>query len=165
MNLSLYKIEEEYALIAHALLEAGGETTPELEEALALNQEQLQNKAVNYGFVIMQLEGDVDVIDAQIKRLQALKVSRTKTADKLRAAIEQAMQHYTIEKIESPVMKMSLRKSEAVEIENETMIPVDKYMKEKITIAPDKALIKEALKAGEIVPGARLQTNYNLQIK
>lgn len=165
MNLSLYKIQEEHLQIVGALIENGGEATEEIEKALAVNKEDLQTKAVNYGFIIRQLQGEVSMIDAEIERLSALKASRSKAVEKLKGNLSGAMKLFECHKIESPVMNLSLRITEAVEIEDEKKIPVLKYMKEKITYTPDKALIKEAIKAGEIVPGARLQTNYNLQIK
>lgn len=165
MNLSLYNIEQEYAQIVQALLEAGGETTPEMDEALALNKEQLQTKAVNYGFIVRQLEGEVKIIESELERLSDLKASRKKSVDKLKKAVADAMIHHGCQWIESPVMKLSLRASESVEIDDEKAIPVLQFMREKVTLSPDKALIKEALKAGEIVPGAHIQVNHSLQIK
>lgn len=164
MKLALYQIEQEYIKLTEQLLENGGEITEELEQALAINQQNLETKGTNYGFVVKQLESEIDQIDAEIARLTALKKSRSKSVDRLKETISKAMELYEIEEIKTPVLKISFRKSESVEIENEDLLEAD-YVTVKTTIHPDKTKIKEAIKAGEFVTGAVLKTNKNIQIK
>ena len=45
MNLTLYQISEEQQRLNAMLEESGGELTPEIEEALAINRDNLQVKA------------------------------------------------------------------------------------------------------------------------
>lgn len=164
MNKSIYHIEKEYALIAEELIENGGEITPEIATALQINEQELQVKATNYAFVIKQMIGDVDLIEAEIKRLQALKKSKETVTERLKETIQAAMEHHGILKIETPLIKLSFRKSESVEILDEEMLN-SKYITSKTTHAPNKTAIKEAIKAGEIVEGAALNQNQSLQIK
>lgn len=164
MKLSLYQIEKDYITLAEQLIEAGGEVTDELSEALAINQQNLETKGTNYGFIVKQMESEVDIIDGEIARLTALKKSRNKSIDRLKETLSQAMELYGIEEIKSPVLKINFRKSESVEIENEALLP-EIYMVEKITKQADKAMIKEALKQGNEVAGAFMKQNKNIQIK
>jgi len=69
-----------------------------------------------------------------------------------------------IEKIESPLFKISLRRSEAVEVDVVEALPTA-FQNVKNVITPDKIAIKEAIKKGENVFGARLVENFNLSIK
>jgi len=161
-KLSLYKIEAEYIQLAEQLMD--GELTPEIESALEINKETLQNKAVNYGFVCKQLKSDVDVIDAEIDRLSALKKQRNKTIDKLKQTLSDAMQLYGLEKIETPIIKICFRESQSVEIDNVALLD-QKFMIEKVTVSPDKNAIKKAIQAGEEVIGAVIKANQNIQIK
>ncbi len=69
-----------------------------------------------------------------------------------------------IETIETDLVKFSFRKSNNVEIEDETKLP-KKYFKEKVTVSVDKIKLGKDLKAGEQVPGAFLKANKLLQIK
>ena len=163
-NLNIYQIEKEYLELANQLIESGGECTPELELQLTINQEQLEQKARGYGFVVKQMESDVSIIDAEIKRLGELKKARLKTIERLETTVSQAMQLYQINRLETPTLKISFRKSESVEIDDESAISFA-YLKEKISYTIDKAMIKEAIKKGEVVAGARLQINQNIQIK
>jgi len=162
--MNLYQIENEYLQLSEMLIDSEGELTPELIEALEINGNNLKNKAVNYGYVIKQMEGNVDLIDAEIKRLQAMKKSRVNAADTLKETIKTAMLMYDLNTIEIPTMKLSFRKSESIEIINEAQLSED-FTTTKVTTTPNKVAIKEALKNGVEVAGAVMVTNLNLQIK
>lgn len=164
MKLSLYNIEQEYIQLAELLTENGGELTPELEAALVMNKDNLTTKSTNYGLVIKQFEYNVDTIDAEIERLTKLKKTNVNAIDRLKNGISEAMKLYGFEKIETPLLKLSFRKSESVEIENESLIPLI-YQTSKTVISISKTDIKTALKEGLEVPGASLKVNQNLQIK
>jgi hypothetical protein len=160
--MNLYQITQEAQYLA-ALLETE-ELTPELEAELLINQEQLQSKGINYAKVIANYQSEADQIDAEIKRLKAMKESRDKKVTWLTESLKNAMLVSGIEKIESPLFKISLRRSEAVEVEIPEALPVDWQVK-KVTITADKVAIKKAIKEGYSITGARLVENFNLSIK
>jgi hypothetical protein len=68
------------------------------------------------------------------------------------------------EKLESEFWKFSIRRSEAVEVDLLEALPAN-YVTEKTTKSADKIAIKEAIKRGENITGARVIENFNLQIK
>ena len=160
--MNLYQITQEAQYLA-ALLETE-ELTPELEAELLINQEQLQSKGINYAKVIANYQSEADQIDAEIKRLKAMKESRDKKVTWLTESLKKAMLVSGIEKIESPLFKISLRRSEAVEVEIPEALPVDWQVK-KVTITADKVAIKKAIKEGYSITGARLVENFNVSIK
>jgi hypothetical protein len=160
--MNLYEITQEAQYLA-ALLETE-ELTPELEAELLINQEQLQIKGINYAKVISNYQSESDAIDAEIKRLKTMKESRDKKVTWLTESLKKAMLVSGIEKIESPLFKISLRRSEAVEVEIPEALPVDWQVK-KITITADKVAIKKAIKEGYSITGARIVENFNLSIK
>lgn len=164
MKTSLYQIEQTYLTLVESLIENGGELTPELETELSINKEQLQNKGVCYGFIVKELEGNIDLIDLEIKRLQALKKPLVNSIDRLKNNLSQAMQMFEVTELKTPLLKINFRKSESVEIEDIDLLDAD-FVKTTITKAADKIAIKEAIKAEIPVRGAVLITNYNLQIK
>lgn len=163
MTLSLFNIKEEYRKLAEAIIESGGELTPDLNEALEINQQHLQEKAANYGYIIKQAEYEVDMLDAEIARLSNLKKARQLMVDKLKNKISEAMEFYDIEKIESETIKLSFRRSESVEVTDETAIPSEYKVPQPDKIS--KSAIKDAIKSGESVPGAIIVVKQNLQIK
>lgn len=164
MKLRLYNIQQEYISLAEQIIDNDGLLSEEMEAALQINKDQLENKSQCYGFIVRQLEGECDMIDNEIKRLEAMKKSRGKTVDRLKESVSKAMQLYEIDKIETPTIKISFRKSESIEIEEESLID-EKFMTVKTTKTPNKTAIKEAIKNGEIVLGVTLKQNQNIQFK
>lgn len=164
MKLTIYQIEQSYNQLAEELIENGGELSPSLAEALAITEEQLQNKSVAYSFVIKQMDADIDIIDAEIKRLQALKKQREKASEYLKERIKHAMDTFQIDEIKTPLVKINFRKSETVEVDDVNQLPAA-FKVVKVTEQADKAAIKAALKDGVEVTGCRIETHRNLQIK
>lgn len=158
--MNLFNIKQEYLNIAMQLTD--GELTPELEQALEITMENLNDKAVNYGYVIKNFESEVDIIDAEIKRLQELKRSRINAVEKLKTNITEAMELFGISEVKAPTFKLSFRKSESIECDE---FVDSNYCTVKTSIAPDKVAIKQAIKEGKEVIGAKLVIKNNLQIK
>ncbi len=159
---NLYEITREAQELAF-LLETD-ELTPELEQMLVINQEQLQAKAGNYAKVIANIQSDSDAIDQEIKRLKAMKESKDRAITRLKDAVKEAMLVSTIDKIESSLFKLSLRRSESVEVDIVDALP-SQFVNIKNVVTADKVAIKEAIKRGENITGARIIENFNLQIK
>lgn len=88
--MSLFNIEAEYLDIISQIEEAEGELTPELEERLAINLENLEAKLKAYNYVISMIKGEIVVIDDEVSRLRALKEVKENLIDRLRKAILQA---------------------------------------------------------------------------
>jgi hypothetical protein len=161
MNQPLYNITLCLREIITSISNNDGEISPEQEESLAIAQHDLEVKGINYALVIRECEASVYAIDAEIERLTKLKSKPQTLSKKLKEKISEAMIEFGVEKIESDLIKLSFRKSEAVEIVDETLLEA-KYFNYKPSI--DKTAIKAGLKEGE-VPGARMVSNLNLQVK
>jgi hypothetical protein len=164
MKLTIYNIEKNYNQLADQLIDNDGELTPELNEQLAITEEQLQNKSVAYSFVIKEMDADVEIIDAEIKRLQAAKKQREKASEYLKERIKHAMDLFQIEEIKTPLVKINFRKSESVEVDDVNSLPMA-YKTVKVVETADKVAIKAALKDGADIIGCSIATHRNLQIK
>jgi hypothetical protein len=160
--MNLYQITKE-ALDLALILETE-ELTPELEQALILNQQQLQTKAGSYAKIIANYQANADGADAEIKRLKQYKEQNEKVVDRLKNALRESMLISGTEKLESDFWRFSVRRSEAVEVDLLEALPAD-YVTEKTTKSADKVAIKEAIKRGENITGARIVENFSLQIK
>jgi hypothetical protein len=164
MSKSIFNIKQEYVELLNQLEEVEGELTPELEAALVISREELETKAAGYAYVVNKLQADEDVIASEIERLKALKASKAKNIERLKTSVRDAMVLFDVVKIETPLMVLSLRKSEETIITDETIV-AGEYMREKITLTPDKTAIKKAIKEGKKVEGAEVIEKQNLQIK
>lgn len=166
--MNLYQITQDQASIIALLEENGGEATQEVLDALNITHEAFQKKAEAYAYVIMQLDSEVDVIAAEIKRLQALKKSKDNSVTRLREALTNAMLLFGeedtkgIRRYKTATLSLSTRRSESVSIDDEKAID-SRFLVTKHEIS--KTLISEAIKSGLQVNGASLKTNYSVQIK
>lgn len=159
---SLYRISVEQQALIEQLFEAEGELTPELEEALAINEANLTLKAEDYVTSMSMLAASAEAAKNEIKRLQAF-VRRSENAqERMKTALHNALDTFGIDKLEVGTHRLSFRKSEGVVITDEVAIP-DNYVIVETKI--NKAQLKADLKAGATIPGASLESRRNLQIR
>ena len=88
---NIWQIQQELLDIFDELEENGGELTPELEEKLAVTQEDFKNKVKSYGEVIKRLKGEIDTIDKETARLKELKDAKNRVIERLSKVIAQAI--------------------------------------------------------------------------
>lgn len=170
MELTLYGITEEMQVLEELWEQAIDEETGEIKDVAVLETLQsdiemlLQEKTTSLVKYCKARDCFIDNVDQEIKKLQALKKAAVNKQENFKKYIKMCMQRMGIPKLETANGTLSLRKSEAVSIEDEKLIPA-----EYTTIVQEtkisKTDIKKAIKAGEEVPGVVLIQNINLQIK
>jgi hypothetical protein len=160
--MNLYELTQE-GLELSELLE-NDELTPELEQRLCFSQNEVQSKGCFLAPIMLNNEIAIDAIDNQIKRLKELKDKKERAINRTKNALKIAMLANGIDKIESPLFKLTLRRSESVEVDIVEALP-SQFLNVKNVVTADKVAIKDAIKRGENVFGARIVENFNLQIK
>lgn len=80
---SIFHIEQQFAEIFAELEDNGGELTPGLEDALAITQNDFENKVANYVEIIKSINADIAAIDVETKRLKEYKDTKKKLKEKL----------------------------------------------------------------------------------
>lgn len=141
-----------------------GEIKPEIMQQLSISRNELETKAVDYGYVIKAFDDEIDIIDREIERLEERKAYVKKNKERMKTIVSSAMEEFGINKIKSETLQLSFRKSESVEVFDESLID-EKFKKVKTEISLDKTAIKNAIKNGEDVQGAKIVEKNNLQIK
>ena len=162
MKTTLYDIKQEYLELINQVEELEGELTPEIQQQLTINQNELQNKTIAYHSYILSKDSFNMQIDSEIKRLQALKKRNNNVIENLKSRLIGAIQ--TFGDFTVGTNTFGLRKSERVEIEDVNLLPKE-YKTIKVTEQADKILIKKALKEGKQIENAYIVTQYNLKIK
>lgn len=164
----IYNLSTEIKELEQKLYETAdyetGEIDEEIVKALSVTREEFNSKAIGCVCLSRQFCGNVAEIDEEIKRLKALKEFYKKSSDRLKNGVALAMRNLGIYEVQTPTMRLSLRRSEETAIDNINFLPAE-YVKEKIEYEPDKTAIKKANKDGIDVPGAHIETKYNLQVK
>lgn len=161
---TLYGITAEMNAILSLIEEGGGELTPELEQALAINEDQFVAKAEDYGHAILNLKAMAGAAKAEKERLASLQKFYENAQKRLTDALSNAMQLFGQDKVENATMRLSLRHTTATEVDDLDAIPME-FKTTKVEVVADKTAIKKAIQQGEDVPGAHLVENVSLQIK
>lgn len=98
----------------------------------------------------------------EISALQARKKSTENRADRIGKYLADYLLANGRDTFKSSKVAMSFRRSEVVEVADETLIP-DAYKSYEVKVS--KSDIKTAIKAGQAVSGAQLVERKNLQVK
>ena len=162
MKQSLYNITEDQRLINAMLEETGGELTPEIEEAMMITEENFISKAEAYGATISEYDAQAEACAQEIKRLQAFKKTCENVSKRMKERISDAMMTFDKDKVTAGTFRFSFRKSTAVVVENEELIP-EEYFRTERTICRKELM--DALKAGEVIAGAMMETRQTLQMR
>jgi hypothetical protein len=162
-NKSLYAITAEYRSLMQEIEECEGVLTPELEEGLQINKEELIVKSENYVHVIKSQEAYLSAIDNEIKRLQALKKQKEKAVDILKSYLLQAVENFGT--FTSGFFTFSTRKNSSVEVFCDTNDLPKEFKSVKVTETADKTAIKKALQSGITIEGCAIIEKHNLAIK
>lgn len=141
--------------IETALIENGGELTPEIEAALAVKDMQLPEKVDGYSLVMDRMASVADFYAQKAELFLRLSKAAESVIEKCKDNLKFAMTELKVDELQGHDFKFKLQNSApAVIIEDESKIS-ESYKVIKTTI--DKKKIGEDLKLGVPVEGARLE--------
>ena len=155
---TLYELTGQFLDIYN--LELDEETKLDTLDSMDWNSDY-ENKVENYIKVIKNIESDVEARKAEIKRLTELNKADEKKKDHLKETLSTSMVLTGHERVDTPLFKVSFRKSQAVEVD-ELVLP-ESY--KVATWKPDKKRLKDDLKNGLEIVGASLVERKNLSIR
>lgn len=155
----LYDISQAY--VSLALRAEDGE---DVSEALAALDGELNAKAEGVLYVLRDLEGDAEKIDAEIKRLSERKRALAGNAQRIYDYLRRSMETAQIGRIKAPTFVITLSDGpERVEVDDEAQLP-EAFVRTKRE--PNKVALLQHYKAtGEIVQGTRIERSSRLTIR
>ncbi len=167
MSTSLFSLTEQYRSL-QALAESEtdipdeviADTLEALGGELELKAQNIARFALNQDAMAEAIENAADAMKQRAQRL------RKRTAH-LRQYLLSNMQAAGLQRIEAPEVVLAIKNNpESVVIFAEDELP-EQFMvqPEPPPKRPDKTAIKSAIKAGAVVPGARLERGQRLEIK
>lgn len=158
---ALYEIDGDL-LRAFALIEeAEGELTQEAEDLLALDGDRFEQKAEGYVKAIRSMEADIAAIKTEEVALKAKRDSVAKKVERLKSRLLESLELRGASS-RAGVFNLSIRESGAVQIDDRRLIGSSLC---RVSIEPNKSLIKGYLEKGIKVKGASLIKNKSLSIK
>ena len=122
--MNIFEITQSYQELINTIEENGGEVTPEIEEALAITEEQFKDKTKSYVEVIKQAKSDMKLIKEETERLANLKKSKEKLIERLTDILTDAIETFGDKSksgtsfVDYGTGKVSVRHSTAVEVDD-----------------------------------------------
>lgn len=153
---SLYEIDQE-------ILSCIDMETGEILDVEKLNELQIarETKLENVALWIKNLNSDMAAYKAEIDSFKQRYDAAKNKVENLKEWLTFVLEG---QKMVTPKVQVTFRKSESIQIADEGLIP-EEYIKQKIETSPDKIAIKEAIKSGKTIAGCELVTNTNISIK
>lgn len=171
MSLSLFDISNEFFALKDLIdndLEVNEETgeitdNSELLKELFDNLKMtLEDKLDNAQRYCLTLDGEADILDKEIKRLQAKKQALNNKKDRLRKIMLSTIENTGQSKFKTSLYSFNIKNSEALEVESIDNIPREFL---RIKKEADKTAIKKAIKDGLFIEGCKIVENKSLVTK
>ena len=125
--MNIWQIQQELLAIFDELEENGGELTEELEQQLAISQENFKTKVEGYVNVIKSIKADIAAIDQESKRLAELKKSKNAVINRLTKILVPAIENFGETSksgaafIDYGTGKVSIRRVQSVELDDDKL--------------------------------------------
>lgn len=156
---SLYALTHEFQQLAN--MDAGNDAdfAAALEETLNAQDEQIEDKIEATIIVSRQLEADAEACKAEAKRLNERAAAFQRNADACKERVKIAMENTGKDKIKRQLFTITrVAGRDVCAIEDADKVPEQYTKLIPASRQPVKADILKALKAGEVIPGCRIDT-------
>lgn len=153
--MKLYDLTNQYLELIGML------TDPDIDEEIINDtleglQGEIEEKLEGCGMILRQMDGDISMIDAEIKRLQARKKTYENSQKRLKNYILTSMKAMGLPKVKTPLFSFTVRGGvDSVVVTDEALVPEEFRVKQPDKI--DKAGLKDFLKKGNVLSFAHLQ--------
>ncbi len=166
--MKLYELTNDYLALMQAI---DNDELP--EEAIADTLEAItagiEEKADSIACLLKNLDAECKAIKAEEERLAERRKSKEKSIERIKQYLSDSLQSAGIDKVETARNRITFRKSESVEVDEDTFIRWAEVNRDDLLTysAPkvNKTEVKKALKDGIEIVGAELRINQNIQIK
>lgn len=167
----LYEISENFRTVSAMLEDEDPEVQAAAKDTLEAIQGEFSDKADNIACLIKELKADAEAIKEEADKLSQRAKAKKSKADWLSRYLLEEMQKTGSTKLETTRNVVSIRKSApALKFQDEraflnwAIFDHEEFVRQK---EPEinKTAVKEALKAGQEVPGVALESGVSLVVK
>ncbi len=149
--------------IQKALVDSMGEMTPELETELILVANKLPEKVDAYKFVVDDLKAQAEVWNERAATFTRISKAFITYIDRMKYSLKMACINLGVEEIVGKDYKWKLvNNAPSLIVDNPDLLPSE-YIEVVETKRVRSDLLKEALKSGKAVPGARLESGSHVR--
>ncbi len=158
--MKLYELTSSYQQVLEIAEQLDEET---LKDTLDSINDAIEKKVENTAFVIKSLEGNIRLIDEEIKRLQAMKATQQNNGKSLKLYIQEAMEQVGLDKVQGELIKVAIQNNPpSVRLDED--FSNNEYL---VEVAPkiDKKAILADLKQGKAIQGAEIVQGRSVRIR
>lgn len=167
--MNLYELTGEYAQLME-LMDQDGEDDQALQDTLEMIGMDIADKVDGYGKVLKNLEAEAKALREEEKRLANRRRALENNSERLKLRLRNALEYMTFvsgqkQAVKGQLFTMSLRKSEAVVIDDD--VDLEKVLPKYVVVKrePNKEEIKKSLKDGGFLAWAHLEERQNISIR
>lgn len=163
---SLYQLTAEYIALETKLNDSNFDLVT-IADTLESATGDIETKAINVAMFIQNRKATITAMKEAEKNMADRRKSLEVQDENMIEYLMTSMVRCGISKIESPYLSLKLQQNPpSVVIDDEALIPADYFVQpETPPPALSKALIKQAIADGYVVPGARLEQKQRLVIR
>ncbi|MGD6772393.1 siphovirus Gp157 family protein [Staphylococcus simulans] len=159
---SLYNLSEGYKEVLDKMDE--GYSFEDIKDTLDAIKADMDTKVDNIIGLKRSAEGDVEIIDKEIKRLQTLKKQKLNLADKLKGYLQEMLEVQELTNYRtSKNYVFKKRNAPSKSITDKKLIPKEYWLSQAPKLNAKQ--LTDDLKAGKEVPGAELKVTESLVIR
>ena len=168
MPLKLYEFPAAYRSIWDRVEEDDDATSEAVAEALKAEFDSLEGayaeKIENIAKLIQSLSAGRDAVDGEAKRLGARAAAMARKIDWLQGYLVDSLREVGHTKIEGDILNVTLATNQRVELDSQEQVP-EEFRRVVTSEVIDKREIRQRLKDGDDIPGARLVETYSIRIR
>jgi len=123
------------------------------------------NKIDGYGHIISKLKSEEDRLSDLIKRLQGRKTATQNKQQRIKDYLLFQMISNKLEKVAGNIYTVRVSNNSSVDVFDPEILPREycRVIPEKLE--PDKGAIKDAIKTGATIPGAKISISQSVVVK
>lgn len=160
----LYEIGERYRNLAD-MLDDDSIPAEAVLEALDGLEEEFTAKAQAVAKLVLDLDAEAEAAKTEAARLSNRKRAAENKAQRLKGYIQQQMESIGLQQLRGDVITLRVQDNPPkVVVDDPARVP-ESYYKPPAAPELDRAAVLAALRAGEEVPGCRLETGRSLRIR
>ncbi|MGV3143204.1 siphovirus Gp157 family protein [Staphylococcus simulans] len=160
--MNLFNLNEQYEALRNQIDEG---IEPEvLKDTLESIEASIDVKVDNTIGLIRSVEGDIETVDKEIKRLQTLKKQRENLKNKIKSYLQDMLDYRQLDNYRtSKNYVFKKRNAPSKSITDEKLIPKEYWLSQAPKLNAKQ--LTDDLKAGKEVPGAELKVTESLVIR
>lgn len=153
----LYVLTEQFRELQSLAVNADEDMAVAVRDTMQAIEGEFEEKGKALAVIVLNMDTDVEALDKEIDRLTERKRAIKNRQESLKDYLRENMEAAGIKRISCPLFSITCAEGREIAVIDEESLLPDEFMRVKTDVAPDKAEIAKALKAGTEVPGAHLE--------